>query len=384
MREYNRLTAVFCRQISKPGRYSDGHGLMLRVAPGGSKQWVQRLRVNGRRRDIGLGGFALVSLAEARAAALENRKLARAGGDPLAMRRAAAAMPTFAEAVERVIEIHAPTWRNAKSEAAWRHTLGTYAVPALGRMRVDQIQPADVMRCLLPRWNERRETMRKTRQRISAVFKWAVAQGFRADDPAGEVLGAALPKNERKVTHQKALPHGEVGAAIRKVRGSRAAETSKLAFEFLILTATRSNEIRRATWAEIDREGRTWTVDASRTKTGRALRVPLSDRALAVLDEAGQYADGSGLIFPSVTGKVLSDSALSKLCRELGIAGTPHGMRSAFRDWCGDMTDTPREIAEQALGHAVANEVEAAYRRQDALDKRRILMGRWAAYVRGA
>ena len=376
-----RLTAAFVRTVTEPGKHYDEHGLFLRVQPSGSKRWVQRIVVRGRRRELGLGGFPLVSLAEARRAAFDNRKLARAGGDPFAL-RSAAAVPTFAEAAELVIGLHAPTWRDKRAETGWRQMLALYAIPKIGRLRVDEITPADVMRTLLPIWNTKRETARKTRQRISTVMKWAIAEGHRQDNPAGDAIGAALPRNGNRRTHQRALPHAQVADAIAKVRASvRASVAAKLAFEFLVLTATRSGEVRAAEWTEVDLEAGVWTVPGGRTKTGRELRVPLSARAATVLADAAEIADGSGLAFPSPRGKPLSDSTLSKLVRELGIEAVPHGFRSSFRDWCGERTNAPREVAEAALGHAVGNQVEAAYARSDLFDKRRALMESWARYL---
>ncbi len=375
-----KLTAAGVRN-AKPGRHYDEHGLCLVVKPSGARSWVQRLTIRGRRRDLGLGGFPLVTLAEARATALENRRLARAGGDPIALRNAGAA-PTFREAVDRVIAIHEPNWKDGgKSAKQWRSQMRDYALPKLGRLRVDEITPADVMRVLLPIWTTKRETARKLRARIGMCMKWAVAEGWRSDNPAGDAIGAALPRNGAHKRHQKALPHRDVAGAIAKVRASNATTAARLAFEFLVLTACRSGEVRGARWSEIDLDEALWTIPGERTKTGREHRVPLSNRALAILDEAAGIADGSGRVFPSPTGRALSDSTLSKLVRELGIEAVPHGFRSSFRDWCGEATSAPREVAEAALGHAVGNVVEAAYARSDLFDKRRDLMQRWARYL---
>ena len=238
------------------------------------------------------------------------------------------------------------------------------------------------MACLLPVWNEKRETARRVRQRIGAVMKWAVANGYRQDNPAGEAIAAALPKSTGVQKHMRALPHADVAAALASVRASGAWASTKLAFEFLVLTAARSGEVRFATWNEIDLDGAVWTVPAERMKAQREHRVPLSDRALGVLREAREYADGSGLLFPSQTGRVLSDTTISKLVKEQGIAAVPHGFRSSFRDWCSD-TGQAREVAEMALAHVVRG-VEGAYARSDLFERRRSLMDRWAAYITGA
>lgn len=377
-----RLTAKFVRDVTEPGKYGDGDaGLFLMVKPSGRKSYVQRLTIHGRRRDIGLGSTRWTTLTEARTVAQANRKLARQGGDPLAAKRLD--VPTFADAAERVIELHSAGWKDSgRSAGQWRASLRDYALPRLGSRTVDSINTADVMAVLLPIWNEKRETARRVRQRIGAVMKWAVAEGYRGDNPAGEAIGAALPKNGIKRTHQKALPHAEVGGAVSKVRGSDAWLATKLAFEFLVLTAARSGEVRLATWDEIDLDAETWTVPAARMKAKREHRVPLSDRALAILQEARPLSGGSGLIFPSMTSKALSDATISKLLRDLGIPAVPHGFRSSFRNWCAD-TGQPRELAEMALAHAVRG-VEGDYWTNDILERRRAVMEAWARYVLSA
>ena len=381
-----RLSPAFVRKASKSGRYYDGNGLFLKIDPSGAKRWGQRLVIHGRQRTLGLGGCALVSLAEARQAALENRKIARAGGDPLAQSRRTTNIPTFEAAAATVIDLHRHGWRNEKHAAQWEATLRGYVFPRLGQRSVADITTADVMAVLMPIWNEKPETARRVRQRISTVMKWAVAQGYRADNPAGDAIGAALPKHNGKAKrHHRALPHGEVAAAIKAVRGSGAGIAVKLAFEFLVLTAARSGEVRLATWDEIDKKAKTWTVPASRMKAGLEHRVPLCDRALAILDEARALADGSGLVFPGTrVGKPLSDMTLSKLMRDLGLEAVPHGFRSSFRNWAGECTNAPREVMELSLAHTVRNKVEAAYNRTDLFERRRTLMDQWASYLDGA
>ena len=373
------LTAAFVRS-APPGKHHDGNGLLLRVMPSGSRQWIQRIVIHGRRRNLGLGGYPLVSLAEAREQAFNNRKLARAGGDPLAMRQRPN-VPTFRQAADAVIEIHKAGWKNKKSEAQWRNTLRDYAMPRLRDRRVDAITSADVMAVLLPIWNKRPETARRVRQRISAIMKWSVAQGFRQDNPAGDGILEALPKNTKTRRHMRALPYAEVADGITKVRRSSAGPTTKFAFEFLVLTAARSGEVRLAKWSEIDFDDATWTVPAERMKMGREHRVPLSGRCLEILEDAREYSDRSGLVFPSATGRAMSDSTLSKLLRELDIAAVPHGFRSSFRDWAAERSNAARGVMEAALAHAVENRVEAAYARSDLFQRRRKLMEAWAAYL---
>ena len=372
-----RLTAAFVKHAT-PGRYYDEHGLILRVKPTGSKQWVWRGTVRGKRVDLGLGGWPYTSLKEARQKAFDYKKLARDGGDPRALKNTA---PAFEDALEKVLEIHREAWRpGSKSEAQWRASLKSYAFPRIGRKRVDRITTADVMAVLLPIWSTKRETARRVRQRIGAVMKWAVAQGLREDNPAGDAIGAALPRNGGKVKHFRALPHQEVRAALVTVEDSDAWIGTKLAFGFLVLTATRSGETRLARWTEIG--GDTWTIPGRRTKSGRPHRVPLAPAALRVLDQAREIADGSGLLFPSPTGRPLSAATMTKLLRESGVQAVPHGFRTSFRTWCGDTAVAP-EVAERALAHAVRDKVQAAYDRGTLFARRRQVMDDWAAYVAG-
>ena len=372
------LTAAFVRSVKEPGKYGDQHGLMLRVAPGGSKQFIWRGTVHGKRIDLGLGGFPYTSLAEARQRAFDYRKLARAGGDPRELKQSLV-IPTFAEAVEKVIEIHRPTWRNNRTAKNWRASLRDYAEPRLGRKRIDQITTADVMACIIPHWEAKRETAQQVRRRLSAIFKWAIAEGYRNDNPAGEAISAALPKANGPKKHLAALPHAQVKSAIEKIRQSGAHPSTVLCFEFITLTACRSGEARGAKWDEIDLEKAVWIVPGERTKTGKEHRVPLSSQALKVLTKAREFSGEGTLVFPSPTGKILSDSTISKLVRENQIPGTVHGMRSSFRDRCAE-TGVPREIAEACLAHTVRG-VEGAYFRSDVLEARREVMEKWGAYI---
>ena len=376
-----QLSARFVREVAQPGRYYDGDaGLFLLVKPTGSKSYVQRLTIRGDRRDIGLGSTRWTTLTEARALAQANRKVARQGGDPLAAKRAT--VPTFAEAAEAVLAISRDGWKDSsRSESDWRSTMGTYAA-RLGRKRVNEITTADVMAVLIPHWHAKNATMRRLRQRIGAVMKWSVAQGHREDNPAGDAIAAALPKTTAVRSHQRALPFAEVGAALDRVRASNASRATVAALEFLILTAARSGEVRGATWAEIDLEAATWTIPAERMKARREHRIPLSGRALEILDDVRELADGSGLIFPSPRGQGrLSDKALSGALRDLGIDSVPHGFRSSFRDWAAERSNAPREVCEIALAHVNSDRVEAAYRRTDLFERRRALMESWAAFL---
>ena len=267
MNRPKRLSATFIKTVNRPGRYGDGRGgfglsLLVKSTSSGrlSKTWSQRLRVNGEPCNIGLGAFPVVTLAEAREAALANRRAVAQGRDP---RDRSGGVPTFAQALEKVIAVHEPNWRDgSRSADIWRSSLRDYAMPRLGRKLVDKITTADMLAVLVPIWSTKRETARRVRQRIGAVMQWAVAQGYREDNPAGDAIGAALPKTGSPKQHQRALPHPEVGEAVGKVRESKAWPSTKAAFEFLVLTAARSGEVRGARWEEISLEARTW--DGSR------------------------------------------------------------------------------------------------------------------------
>jgi len=380
------LSATFVKNVNAPGRYGDGRGglglgLLVRPATHGglNKSWTQSVRIDDRPTSLGLGRYPVITLAMARERALDNARAIARGHDP---RRTGKSVPTFAEALETVIAIHAANWKDRKgSEYQWRSSMRNYVLPRLARKRVDAVTTADVMAVLSPIWSSKRVTAQRLRQRIGAVMKWAIAQGLRMDNPAGEAISAALPKSTAVRKHQRALPHAEVGTALRRVRRCDTYRSLRLAFEFLVLTAARSGEVRNARWDEIDRDGAVWTVPAERMKAGREHRVPLSPRALEVLDGARELADADGWVFPSPTGRALNQSALSKLMRELDIGAVPHGFRSSFRDWAAECTDAPREVCELALAHVNSDRVEAAYRRSDLFDRRRVLMHDWAAYV---
>ena len=246
---------------------------------------------------------------------------------------------------------------------------------------MSEVTTADVLTVLTAIWHDKPETARRVRQRIGAVMKWAVAKGYRQDNPAGDALAQALPRHTVVRRHLRALPHGEVAGAIQAVRASRASAPVKLAFEFLVLTAARSGEVRLATWDEIDLDATVWLVPGARMKAKRDHRVPLSGRALAILRDAQNLRDGTGLVFPSPRGKPLSDMTLSKLIKELGLPAVPHGFRSSFHDWAAEDTDHPREVVEAALAHVAPNEVEVAYAPSDLFERRRLLMDDWVAYL---
>ena len=380
----SRLTQAAIRAASTPGMYGDGGTLYLRVAEGGTKGWIQRVTIAGKRRDIGLGGWPVVTLREARDLAIDNRRLIRRGGDPIADKRRAM-VPTFREAAVRTFEANRASWKNAKHVASWLQVLEKRAIPVLGDMRVNAIAPQDVLRVLTPIWTKHPEVARKLRQRIRAVLGWAQAHGFVEHNAAGPGIDGALPRMPKQKKHYRALPYQEVAAALETIAGSRASVAARLCFRFAVLTAARSGEARGAAWEEIDFEARTWTISAERMKSDREHRQPLSEEALSVLSEARVLDDGSGLIFPSPVkrGCSMSDMALTKLLRDNGLAGraTMHGFRSCFRDWASERTNAAHAVMEMSLAHAVGGAVERAYARSDLLEKRRRLLDGWGAFV---
>ena len=376
------LSAAFVRS-APPGRDCDGQGLYLVVQPTGTRSWVQRIVIRGRKRELGLGSTALVSLAEARDRALSNRKLAREGGDPLAERRRADAMPTFADAAARAVEGKRAGWRSPIHARTWLNSLERHAFPRIGNRSVSEIASADVLEVLTPIWHVKVQTARNVRQRISAVMEWAIAMNLRPDNPCDR-LGPVLGKQNEVVRHMRALPHRDVAAAITAVRASDAAEAVKLAFEFLVLTAARWGEVRGARWAEMDTTDHVWTVPAARMKANREHRVPLCRRAVEILDASRTFGDGGGrLVFTVGDGESLEEKVLRRLLERQRVPAVPHGFRSSFRDWAAEETDHRREVIEAALAHVVGNKVEAAYARSDLFERRRRLMDDWAAHLDG-
>ena len=379
MQRPEKLSSRFVRSVTEPGRYTDGRGgfslsilVKARKDGGISKTWSQRCRINGRPTNIGLGAYPAVTLARARERALENPRAVADGFDP---RNLPSEVPTFKQAAEEVIAFHRPGWKTGNQEARiWRSTFRLHLPRAFLNRHVDEISPADGLGVLQPLWHTKMETARRLRQRIAAVMKWSMAKGHVLNNPAGEAIQYALPRQRKSANrHFRALPCKHVARAIATVLASRASPVTKLCFEFLVLTAAR--------WSDIDFEAAAWAIPAERMKAGREHRVPLSDRAITILREAWELHDGSGRIFPSPTGKVLSDMALSKLIKELGIPAVPHGFRSSFRDFGAECTDAPHAVMETALAHKVGSAVEQAYARSDLFEKRRKLMEQCADYL---
>ena len=399
-----KLTALAVARDLPPGMHGDGGGLYLRVQVTSgdriAKSWLMRYRHAGRRRDMGLGAYPDVSLADARRKAEEARRMLAAGVDPIGAARAAASaaggIPSFREAAERYIAAHEDGWRNPKHRQQWRNTLTTYAYPRLGGMSVADIAVGDVLRVLEPIWKVKPETATRLRGRIEAVIDWAIARDYRtAENPArwrGRLQQLLPAKSKiRRVEHHAALPwrEGPAFLAALRERGGPAAAC----FEFAILTAARSGEARGATWAEIDLDAATWTVPGLRMKAGRDHRVPLSGAAIAVLermlaDHRAQHGAKAkpapeAFVFPGGRpGKPLSENAVMALLRRMDRDDiTMHGFRSTFRDWAAEATAYPREVAEAALAHVNKDRVEAAYLRGDHLEKRRRLMADWAEFI---
>ena len=343
--------------------------------------------VNGKRRELGLGSPPVITLANVRETALENKRMVRAGINPLQAKREARGIPTFEEATYKVYKLNKPTWSNAKHAAQFARTLETYAFSKIGQLKISDITTSDVMAVLTPFWTVKPETARRVRQRISIVMRWAVAQGYRDYDPAQNVK-EALPKQNKVQNHRKSLPYAEVAGCISAIQNSNAAVSTKLALEFLILTASRSGEVRNACWEEFILDDSRhpsvpiWRIPASRMKAKREHIVPLSKRCMTILEQAQSLSDGSKLVFTgATTGKAISDMTLSKLVKELGYDAHVHGFRTSFKTWAQEKSDFPDEVSEMALAHTINNKAKAAYARSNLLEKRTNLMEDWAGYL---
>lgn len=379
-----RLSAIAVRNTRAPGRYPDGNCLYLEVDPTGAKRWLLRVVVHGRRRDIGLGSAVTTSLADAREAAAKLRTVARKGGDPLAERPSVQKGTRFRVIAQKVFDEHKDTWRNEKHRYQWLRTVEVWAFPVIGDRPIATIGRPDILRVLQPVWTKQPETARRLRQRLKFIFDWARAHNLRTGDNPVEGVEKVLPRQTAEVEHMKALPIDAVSEFIGKLRVREADAVTKLAFEFLILTAARTGEAINASWTEIDLEARTWTVPKERMKAGVEHVVPLSDRCMAILGELRKLDPDNPLLFPSRAGdKPISNMAFLMLLRRMKLDITAHGFRSTFRDWAAERTSFPSEVVEMALAHTVSNKVEAAYRRGNLLEKRRELMQAWAAFAAG-
>lgn len=384
-RTLHRLTIRKAAALCSPGLHADGGGLYLRVALGGSKSWVFVYLWQGARREMGLGGLSRVDLHRARTKAFAARMNITDGIDPLAERRAIAAVPTFGKVADDFIEARRETVRSDKSVARWRRALGEGGYShRLRAKRVDSITTEDVLDVLRPIWMTKAATAQGLRGYLETVLDAAKSKGLRRGDNPARWDGhlehlIAKPTTPKK--HHAAMPYAEVPAFLRELaqRGGTAAR----GLEFLILNANRSGEVRLARWGEFGLDEAIWTIPPQRTKTGKEHRIPLSARSVEILKELGP-GKADDLVFRGArTGQALSLMAFEMLLRRMKVAVTTHGFRSSFRDWAGDMTHHPREIAEAALGHVIGSDAERAYRRGDALQRRRVLMQDWAAYCAG-
>lgn len=384
-----KLTALAFRNATKPGKYQDGDGLFLLVKPSGARSWLLRAQVDGKRREFGIGPAADIGLAEARERAATIRKQFRDGIDPVAAKRAARSalreIPTFRGAAGTVHDERKGGWRNSKHREQWLSSLEAYAFPSLGAVRVDQVDAPTIRAALLPIWLEKPETARRVSQRIGTVLDWAHANGFRPQEAPMRSVLMGLPRQPRRDRHFAAMPFVDVPAFCAAMEAA-APVAGRLGLLFTIYTATRSGEVRGATWAEIDLAAKVWTIPANRMKAHREHVVPLSPAALAVLERAAalrKNSKRSALVFPSRTGGELSDMTLAKMLRDAGQPFTVHGFRSAFKDWAAEETAFPDAVSEAALAHGDPDKVRKAYRRTDFLQLRRELMEAWAAFIAG-
>ena len=395
------LSALAVQRLTAPGMHAVGGvaGLYLCVSPSGSRSWIARVNVDGKRREMGLGSFPDVSLSIAREKARAARSDTTMGIDPVAHRKEArsarqalkATQKTFADCAKAYIEAHSDSWRNAKHRAQWPSTFETYVYPTMGTVLVGEVTQAHVMAVLLPIWKTKTQTATRLRGRIEQVLAWATAAGFRQGENCARWTGLLdqllpAPGKVSEPRHHPAVRVDDMPAFIKALRQHDG--LSPKALEFAVLTAARSGEVRGATWAEIDLEAAVWTVPKERMKAGKEHRVPLNTQAIKLL-EAMPRIEGTELVFPAPRGGQLSDMALTALTRRMnfrddaGRVCVPHGFRSSFRDWVFERTDYPRDLAEAALAHALENKVEAAYRRGDALERRRAMMQAWANYCEG-
>lgn len=387
------LTAIEIKNLTAPGLAAVGGvpGLHLQITPTGARSWVLRVKIGAKRRDMGLGQYPGVPLAQAREKARQARAAIEVGKDPIlereraqsALRAAQASEKSFEWCAQQYMDAHSDSWRNAKHRAQWLSTLTNYAYPQIGRILVRDIKQAHVLQVLEPIWHTKNETASRLRGRIETILDWATVRHYREGENPAHWKGRLdkllpAPSKVQKSEHHEAVPVDEAPAfyaALIQREGM-----SARALQFTALTAVRSGDTRGATWDEIDLEAGVWTVPAERMKAGKEHRVPLSDQALALLRGLPR-SDTSAFVFHAPRSGQLSDMALTQVMRRMGLEAVPHGLRSTFRDWAGDKTSYPRDLAEAALAHVVGNAVETAYRRGDALQKRRVMMADWAKFL---
>jgi len=389
------LSALQVSRLTESGHHAVGGvtGLYLYITPTGARSWVLRTLIAGKRRHMGLGAFSSVTLAMAREKARAARSEVEAGVDPIAARIEVASklkaanlnVVTFESAAKAYIDAHGDTWKNPKHRAQWSSTLETYAFPVIGSLQTAHVTQTHVLAVLEPIWKTKNETAARLRGRIEAVLDWATVRGYREGENPARWKGRLdkllpAPGKIQKTVHRKALSIDVVTQFMGDLRHKEG--IAARALEFAVLTAARSGEVRGATWNEIDLDAAVWVVPGERMKAGREHRVPLCTQAVELLRKLPRFV-GNEHVFPSPRGKVLSDMTLLAVMRRMEVDAVPHGFRSTFRDWVGERTDYPRELAEQALAHTLENKVEAAYRRGDALDKRRAMMQQWGDFLYG-
>lgn len=382
-RPVNRLTSRRIATVKEVGRHADGRGLYLVVDERGAKRWTLLITHRGRRRELGLGSYLDVTLPEAREKAAEARKAIERGDDP---KRPQEPPPAFSEASKTMIAEMAPGWRGRDTEAHWKRSLLTHAKD-IASVPVDLISTDDVVRVVKAHWTKQPETGRKLRQRIESLLDYAAVKGWRDGEMKNPArlkghLDRLLPRQMKRPVHHRAIPYEDAPALMDRL-GERGAMSAR-ALEWTIFTAAREGMTRHTVWGDV--RGDLWVIPAERMKEDARgeFRCPLPPQALAVLEAVRMKGQKpTDLIFPgSLPGTTMSDQTMDALLDRMGVNATPHGFRSTFRDWAGDMTDHPREVAEAALAHAVGDDVERAYRRGDALRKRRQLMLDWADYLR--
>ena len=387
------LSALQVSRLTESGHHAVGGvtGLYLYITPTGARSWVLRTLIAGKRRHMGLGAFPSVTLAMAREKARAARSEVEAGVDPIAARIEVVKKlkeenlnaVTFESAAKAYIDAHGDTWKNPKHRAQWSATLATYAFPVIGSLQTAHVTQAHVLAVLEPIWKTKNETAARLRGRIEAVLDWATVRGYREGENPARWKGRLdkllpAPGKIQKTVHRKALAIDAVQQFMRDLRDKEG--VAARALEFVVLTAARSGEVRGVTWSEIDLDAAVWVVPGDRMKAGREHRVPLCAQAVELLKKMPRFV-GNEHVFPSPRGKVLSDMALLAVMRRMEVDAVPHGFRSTFRDWVGERTDYPRELAEQALAHTLESKVEAAYRRGDALEKRRTMMQEWSDFL---
>lgn len=381
-----RMTVRQAKEITEPGFYRADTTLYLKVNDTGTKNWVQRLLIAGKRHDLGLGGFPTVSLEKARRAAFDNRVAIADGRDLLAERRKVR-LPSFREAAEKTYETLKPRWRSIKVQKNWWAILERHAFKRIGDLPIDQVGREQVLSVLTPLWTSSPEMGRKLKRGINAVFQWGLAHGHIEVNVVDQVSGA-LPRQPAVKEHFRSLPYQEIPAALETIQSSGISKAAKLALRLLILTMCRSGEVRNAAWPEVDTDEKVWRIPGNKTKSGREHTIPLTPAMLEVLEQARALNDGSGLVFPSPAkpGRPMTDATLSKSLRACGLAdrATCHGFRAAGRTFAQEKTTADHETMELALGHAVGNEVIRAYARSDLLAKRRRLFERYNNYLIGA